>query len=84
MSDRWNNLIKSDIFLLSYEVSNMDYAEKLKEYRKHELLTQKELAKKLGVAFVSVNRWECGHHEPTMKIKRQIRKLLHEAGIKED
>jgi len=44
----------------------MDYAKKLKEYREHELLTQQELAKKLGVAFVSVNRWERGHHEPTI------------------
>jgi hypothetical protein len=36
------------------------------------------------VAFVSVNRWERGHHEPTMKVKRKIRVLLKEAGIKED
>lgn len=36
----------------------MDYSKKIKEYRGHELLTQEELAKKLGVAFVSVNRWE--------------------------
>ena len=62
----------------------MDYAKKLKEYREHELLTQRELAKKLGVAFVSVNRWERGHHEPTMKIKRKIRALLNEANIPED
>ena len=62
----------------------MDYSKKLKEYREHELLTQQELAKKLGVAFVSVNRWERGHHEPTMKIKRKIRLLLEEAGISEE
>jgi DNA-binding XRE family transcriptional regulator len=62
----------------------MDYAKKLKEYREHELLTQQELAKKLGVAFVSVNRWERGHHEPTMKIKRKIRILFEKAGIKEE
>lgn len=62
----------------------MDYSKKLKEYREHKLLTQQELAKKLGVAFVSVNRWERGHHEPTMKIKRKIRTLLEEAGISEE
>lgn len=59
----------------------MDYSKKIKEYRDHELLTQEELAKKLGVAFVSVNRWEKGHHEPTMKIKRELRKLFKEAGM---
>jgi transcriptional regulator with XRE-family HTH domain len=62
----------------------MDYAKKLKEYRERELLTQQELAKKLGVAFVSVNRWERGHHEPTMKMRRKIRTLLKEAGISEE
>lgn len=62
----------------------MDYSKKIKEYREHELLTQEELARKLGVAFVSVNRWEKGHHQPTMKIKRKIRKLLQESGISED
>lgn len=62
----------------------MDYSSKIKEYRLKVLLTQEELAKKLGVSFISVNRWENGHNNPTMKIKRKLRKLFKEAGIKEE
>ena len=50
----------------------MDYSKKIKEYRSKILLTQEELADKLGVTFISVNRWENGHHEPTMKVKRKV------------
>lgn len=64
--------------------SNMKYSEKIKEYREKVLCTQEELAKKLGVSFASVNRWENGLFEPTMKTKRKLRKLFIEAGIVED
>ncbi|MBQ7250154.1 MAG: helix-turn-helix transcriptional regulator [Bacilli bacterium] len=36
-------------------------------------MTQVELAAQLGVSFATVNRWEKGHHEPTIKQKRNIR-----------
>jgi len=62
----------------------MDYSQKIKEYRSKVLLTQEELADKLGVTFISVNRWENGHYEPTMKVKRKLRELFKEAGIVED
>lgn len=62
----------------------MNYPEKIKEYRDKVLITQTELANKLGVSFASVNRWETGKFEPTMKIKRKLRKLFNEAGIKEE
>ena len=62
----------------------MNYPKMLKEYREKVLLTQTELAEKLGVSFASVNRWENGQFEPTMKIKRKLRKLFEEAGIVED
>ena len=39
------------------------------------LLTQTEFAKLLGTSFSTDNRWENGHFEPTMKQKRQIKKL---------
>ena len=54
----------------------MDWAKEIKDYRMRELLTQEELAKKLGVSFATVNRWEQGHHEPTMKLKRSLTKLF--------
>lgn len=62
----------------------MNYSLKIKEYRDKELITQQELAKKLGVSFASVNRWEKGKFEPTMKIKRKLRKLFLKAGIVEE
>ena len=62
----------------------MNYPKMLKKYREKVLLTQTELAKKLGVSFASVNRWENGQFEPTMKIKRKLRDLFKEAGIEEE
>ena len=61
----------------------MDYAKIVKELRSVLLLTQEELARKLGVSFASVNRWENAKCEPTMKAKRQIRKLCIKNGIEE-
>lgn len=62
----------------------MNYAIKIKEYREKELLTQKQLAKKLGVGVVNVSRWEQGHFEPTMETKRKLKELFREAGVLED
>ena len=45
------------------------------------LLTQQELAQLLNVAYVSINRWENGVHEPTMKVKRELMKLFKENKI---
>ena len=59
----------------------MDYSKALKKYREKCLLTQTELAKKLGVSYVSVNRWENKKFEPTMKIKRKLRLIFEEEGI---
>lgn len=61
----------------------MDYPRAIKKLREKNFITQEELAKLLGVSFISVNRWENGHFEPTMKIKRRLHKLFIEAGIEE-
>ena len=50
----------------------MNYSEAIKKLRNKMLLTQEELAKKLGVSSVTVNRWESGKFEPTIKIKRKL------------
>ena len=52
----------------------------IKKIREDLLLTQKEFAKKVGVSFETVNRWENGKHEPTMKAKRKIKRLLEMSG----
>ena len=62
----------------------MDYSQKLKEIRATLLLTQDELAKELGVTFATINRWENGHHEPTIKAKRNIRDYCKKKKIKWD
>ena len=53
----------------------MDYSALLKDIREKLLLTQTELAEKLGVSFASVNRWENSRTDPTIKAKRKIREL---------
>ena len=36
------------------------------------VMSQEEFAKLLGVSFASVNRYENGRHEPTIKVKKKI------------
>ena len=59
----------------------MQYKDMIKALREKLIISQDELAKILGVSFVSVNRWENGHHEPTIKVKRKIAQLIKENGI---
>ena len=59
----------------------MTYAEAIKKLRGKMLLTQMEFAQFLGVSFASINRWETGRFEPTMKIKRKLAPLFKEHGI---
>ena len=59
----------------------MNYPEIIKKLRVKLLVTQTELAELLGCSFSSVNRWEKGHHEPTMKAKRKIMQLCKEHNI---
>ena len=62
----------------------MDYSKVSKELREKLILSQAELAELLGVSFASVNRWEMGHHEPTIKSKRKIIALCKKHKIKID
>lgn len=61
-----------------------DYSKVIKELRNKMTLSQVEFARLLGVSFASVNRWETGKHEPTIKIKRKIKALMREYDIKAD
>ena len=60
----------------------MTYAEAIKRLRSKMLLTQMEFAQFLGVSFASINRWETGRFEPTMKVKRKIVELCMANNIK--
>lgn len=53
----------------------MDYSKLIRDMREKLILSQYELAKLLEVSFSSVNRWENGKHEPTIKVKRKIVEL---------
>lgn len=64
--------------------NQMDYSKLSKELREKLILSQAELAELLGVSFASVNRWEIGHHEPTIKSKRKIVVLCKKHKIKID
>ena len=44
-------------------------------------LTQTEFGTLFGVTFGTVNRWEAGTHEPTMKIKRMLMPYLEKYKI---
>ena len=59
----------------------MKYKNIIKSLREKLIISQDELAKILGVSCVSINRWENGHHEPTIKFKRKIMQLLKENNI---
>lgn len=59
----------------------MNYSIAIKELRMKMLLTQTEFAEFLGVTFETVNRWENGRCEPTMKMRRKLKALFDEHGI---
>jgi putative transcriptional regulator len=54
----------------------MKLIERLKTYRLNKKITQEDLAKKLGVAFATVNRWFNGRSEPNEIQAYHIEKLL--------
>ena len=59
----------------------MNYQKVVKGLREKLILSQVELANLLGVSFASINRWETGKHEPTIKVKRKIVALCRENNI---
>lgn len=48
----------------------MEYREKVKIVRKKLYLSQEMMAKELGVAFATVNRWESGRCKPNYGSQR--------------
>lgn len=59
----------------------MEYKILIKKLREKLVISQEELASLLGVSFASVNRWENGRHEPTIKARRKILELCKENKI---
>ena len=61
----------------------MEYSQKIKLLRGKMFVSQKELAETLGVSFVSVNRWETGKFNPTIKAKKKLNQLFIQYKITE-
>lgn len=61
-----------------------DIFHQLLKIRQNLLLSQEELADKLGVSFATVNRWENGHSSPRKSIKEAIYQLYEEAQNQEN
>ena len=59
----------------------MDIGNAIKDIRVKSLLSQADFAKELGVSFSTVNRWENGKYEPTIKVKRRLKELCKEYKI---
>ena len=59
----------------------MNWPKIIKTIREKLFITQSELASNINVSFASVNRWEQGHHEPTMKAKRKLAEICKENNI---
>lgn len=62
-------------------MSEYNYQYLIKKLRSKHIISQEELAKILDVSFASVNRYENGHNEPTIKIERRITELCKINGI---
>jgi DNA-binding helix-turn-helix protein len=50
----------------------MNFPEEIKKIRQRSFLTQQDFAKKIGVAFSTVNRWESGRAKPNLKTMKSI------------
>lgn len=61
-------------------MTNYDYPELVKKLRDKLIISQEELVKMLEVSFATINRWENGHTESTIKAKRKLFELCKENG----
>ena len=59
-----------------------DYKRLIITLRNKLVMSQEEFAKLLGVSFASVNRWEKGHFESTIQIKKKIIQMCKDNHIK--
>lgn len=62
----------------------MVYSEAFKMLRKKLISSQTEFAKLLGASYATMNRWEFGHSEPTIKSKRKLALYFKKYKIKTD
>ena len=61
--------------------SNLNYPKLIIKLRIEMNISQEERAKRMGVSFQSVNRWENGKFEPTKLAKAKLDELFTEYDI---
>lgn len=61
----------------------MDLKEVLKEYRKANNLTQKELAERLQVPFRTYQNWELGYNKPSKLTRKYVLNYIWTSKLKE-
>ena len=58
--------------------------EKVKELRRIREWAQEDLAREMGVSLSTIQRWEKRGGNPTRLARRELKKLLKDAGIEVD
>lgn len=53
----------------------MNFPDEMKKVRQRTFLTQEEFAKKIDVAFSTVNRWEGGKSKPNLTAMKNIKEF---------
>ena len=59
----------------------MGFPDEIKRIRQRCLLTQQDFAKKIKVAFSTVNRWEGGKAKPNLNAMKNIKKFSLEHDV---
>ena len=59
----------------------MEFKDKLKAARLKLFLSQEAMAKELGVAFSTINRWENGSYSPNYKSQKAFHELCQKNNI---
>ena len=62
-------------------MAKVDYADGILKLRVKLNISQEELAKILGVSYISVNRWENNKYAPTKLVKVKLNQLFEENNI---
>lgn len=60
---------------------HMSFPEEIKRIRQRSFLKQQDFAKKIGVAFSTVNRWESGRAKLNLKAMKSINAFCLENNI---
>ncbi len=59
----------------------MDFYKEIKIIRQKSLMSQEDFAKALGVAFTTVNRWECSKSRPSYRTLKLIDEFCKKQNI---